>query len=529
MKSPVTRSRGLAIATVAAFAVALVPVGAATAAPAAKCDNRNNNTISKLLECVDADGAIEHLEAFQAIADANGGNRAAGTAGLRGQRRLRRRDARGRRLERLDRRVRLHVRRPVDARAADAGATPTYPTGPFTGTGYGDVTAAVIPVDLSLADADRRRPAAARPADFAGLPGRATSRSSSAAPATSAVKALNAEAAGAAAVIIFNQGNARDRLGPHRRHPGRHRRRRHPRRRRELRSRASRSSQAGSTARVMVPPPEQRPQKNVIAELPGQQRRQRRHGRRAPRLGAGRPGHQRQRQRLGRAARARPEPVEAQAARTPSASRGGVPRRRASSGRTAYVDGLSPGGEGPHRAVPELRHGRLAELHLHGLRRRRVELRRRRCVGARGIGRRSRTSSRATSRASASRTTTPSSAVAATTRPSSSTGIPAGGLFTGAEVVKTAEQEAIWGGTAGESYDPCYHQACDTIDNINARRARRQLRRDRARRARLLLLHGVGERRGRQEHPRRPQAARRRPVLRAPTGSGGGHSHGDVE
>ena len=45
--------------------------------------------------------------------------------------------------------------------------------------------------------------------------------------------------------------------------------------------------------------------------------------------------------------------------------------------------------------------------------------------------------------------------------------IPAGGLFTGAEVVKTEEQEAIWGGIAGESFDQCYHQACDTIDNVN--------------------------------------------------------------
>lgn len=47
-------------------------------------------------------------------------------------------------------------------------------------------------------------------------------------------------------------------------------------------------------------------------------------------------------------------------------------------------------------------------------------------------------------------------------------GIPASGLFTGAEVVKTAEQEAIWGGIAGESFDQCYHQACDTIDNVSA-------------------------------------------------------------
>ena len=46
-------------------------------------------------------------------------------------------------------------------------------------------------------------------------------------------------------------------------------------------------------------------------------------------------------------------------------------------------------------------------------------------------------------------------------------GIPAGGLFTGAEVPKTAEEAAIWGGTAGIALDPCYHQACDDIDNLD--------------------------------------------------------------
>lgn len=46
-------------------------------------------------------------------------------------------------------------------------------------------------------------------------------------------------------------------------------------------------------------------------------------------------------------------------------------------------------------------------------------------------------------------------------------GIPAGGLFTGAEGIKTPEEVALWGGTAGQQYDPCYHLACDTYDNIN--------------------------------------------------------------
>jgi Zn-dependent M28 family amino/carboxypeptidase len=46
-------------------------------------------------------------------------------------------------------------------------------------------------------------------------------------------------------------------------------------------------------------------------------------------------------------------------------------------------------------------------------------------------------------------------------------GIPAGGLFTGAEVVKTDDQANKWGGVAGQSYDPCYHQLCDNLGNVD--------------------------------------------------------------
>ena len=46
-------------------------------------------------------------------------------------------------------------------------------------------------------------------------------------------------------------------------------------------------------------------------------------------------------------------------------------------------------------------------------------------------------------------------------------GVPVGGLFTGAEGIKTLEQVAIFGGTAGDQYDPCYHLACDTFANIS--------------------------------------------------------------
>ena len=46
-------------------------------------------------------------------------------------------------------------------------------------------------------------------------------------------------------------------------------------------------------------------------------------------------------------------------------------------------------------------------------------------------------------------------------------GIPAGGLFTGAEEIKTPEQAAIFGGVAGEPYDPCYHLGCDRLTNLS--------------------------------------------------------------
>ena len=48
-------------------------------------------------------------------------------------------------------------------------------------------------------------------------------------------------------------------------------------------------------------------------------------------------------------------------------------------------------------------------------------------------------------------------------------GIPSGGLFTGAEGIKTAAEAALWGGTAGVAYDPCYHSACDNLGNVDRR------------------------------------------------------------
>jgi aminopeptidase Y len=46
-------------------------------------------------------------------------------------------------------------------------------------------------------------------------------------------------------------------------------------------------------------------------------------------------------------------------------------------------------------------------------------------------------------------------------------GVPAGGVFSGIDRPKTAQEAALFGGTAGAPLDPCYHRACDTIANIS--------------------------------------------------------------
>ncbi|MGV9942562.1 M28 family peptidase [Streptomyces sp. NPDC003401] len=46
-------------------------------------------------------------------------------------------------------------------------------------------------------------------------------------------------------------------------------------------------------------------------------------------------------------------------------------------------------------------------------------------------------------------------------------GIATSGYAMGASATKTSAQAAKWGGTAGRSYDPCYHSSCDTTANVN--------------------------------------------------------------
>ena len=46
-------------------------------------------------------------------------------------------------------------------------------------------------------------------------------------------------------------------------------------------------------------------------------------------------------------------------------------------------------------------------------------------------------------------------------------GIGVGGLFTGANSVKSEAEAQVYGGRAGVAYDACYHEPCDGVDNVD--------------------------------------------------------------
>jgi hypothetical protein len=48
-------------------------------------------------------------------------------------------------------------------------------------------------------------------------------------------------------------------------------------------------------------------------------------------------------------------------------------------------------------------------------------------------------------------------------------GIPIGGLFTGADDLKSAASARRFGGSANLPFDACYHKLCDTPANVDVR------------------------------------------------------------
>jgi Zn-dependent M28 family amino/carboxypeptidase len=432
----------------------------ATSAAVPGCDTRVNNTYKSLLECVTLDGARAHQAAFQAHADAHGGTRAAGTPGYDASV-----DYVVETLEEAGWDVELHefpfmfTPPPVLRQLTPVAAS--YETGAFTGTGFGSVTAAVTAVDINLVP-PRATTSGCEAADFAGFPAgnialvqRGT--------CTFAAKALNAQAAGASAVIIFNQGDTLLReglivgtLGGPNVVPipvvG------------ASFADGAALSQPGSTAFVDVDPAESRPQVNVLAELPGV------NDDNVVMAGAHLDSVQRGPgiQDNGSGSAALLEVAEALAKLRPQntlrfawwgAEESGL------LGSNAYVAGLSqvekdrialylnfdmigspnhvffvydgddsdavgagPGPEGSAQIE------KLFESYYRGV-----------GISWKGTDFSGRSDYGAFI----------------------ANGIPAGGLFTGAEGIKTAQEATIWGGTAGQQYDPCYHLACDTYANIN--------------------------------------------------------------
>jgi Zn-dependent M28 family amino/carboxypeptidase len=175
-----------------------------------RCERSTNNSYSKLLDCVTPEGVFEHLEAFQDIADANGGTRASATPGY---------DASADYVAGLLDDAGYDVTRQVFEFPFFEETTPavleqltpvaaTYETGTYEYSGGGDVTGAVIPVDVNLVG-DRASSSGCEPEDFATLDFTGTSDIALLQRGTCdfAVKALNAQEAGAEAAIIFNQGN----------------------------------------------------------------------------------------------------------------------------------------------------------------------------------------------------------------------------------------------------------------------------------------------------------------------------------
>jgi Zn-dependent M28 family amino/carboxypeptidase len=465
--------------TVIAASLAYAP--ATTAAPES-CNNRSNNTPAKLLECVTVEGVREHQAAFQAIADANGGTRAAGTSGYE---------------ESVDYIVEKMTAAGYNVTlnsfpflffppAVLQQLTPvnvSHETGVFTASGFGDVTANVIPVDINLtpprastsgcdgAYTEAAVGAAivadpAGPDDFAGFPTGSIALTQRGG-CSFALKAYNAQAAGASAMIMFNQGNDPTREG--------------------LivgtlvvaagtpgpvtipvvgASFASGVSlaQPGSTAHIVVQAPQNVTQVNVLAESQGgDPNNVVMAGAHLDSVPAGSGINDN-----GSGSAALLEVAEQMAKVNPRnkvrfAWWGAEEANLV--GSTAYVNSLSQAQKdkialylnfdmvGSPNYVFFIYDGDDSDAEGSP-------------AGPAGSAAIEKTFERYYDSVNVPFKGTDFSG-RSDYGPFIAVGIPSGGLFTGAEGIKTAEEAAIWGGTAGQQYDPCYHLACDTFANNN--------------------------------------------------------------
>jgi len=458
------RSIATALGAPALLAASMLVAPATAVAGPGSCDSRTNSTSLTLLECVTLEGVRSHQKALQDIADANGGTRAAGTVGydqsvayVVGK------------MTKAGYSVTLNPFPFVYQRLAElrriAPNPATLETNAFVGTGFGTATGGVTPVDIQLGLGNTST-SGCEAADFAGFPaGRIAliQRGTCA----FAIKALNAQAAGAIAVIIFNQGNttAPDRndvingtLAPDSAQI--------PVVAASYADGATlvQQAQVGLTMSVSTFAPQNVTQYNVIAEsLQGDANNVVMVGAHLDSVQRG-PGINDN----GSGSAAILE-VAIQMAKVKPRNKlrfawwGG--EEAGLVGSTAYVSGLSDAqkdqialylnfdmvgspnhvffiydgdnsdGVGSPAGPPGS--GAIEKVFESYFTQRNIPFKGTDFTGRSDYG------------------------------PFIAVGIPAGGLFTGAEGLKTAEEQSIWGGTAGAQYDTCYHQACDTFANVN--------------------------------------------------------------
>ena len=469
-----TRRRASVVVLTSTFVIALLTMvlpAAATSAPPG-CKNRNNNTYAKLLDCVTVEGVRAHQAAFQAIAAANDdpvypGTRATGTEGYTGsveyvQDQL---EAAGYEVT-LDE-FEYAFQFPVILRQLTPAPAVDHPANAAVGTGFGDVTAAVVPVDVNFTPPRTPSTSGCEAADFAGFPAGAIALIQRGTCPFS-VKAQNADNAGAGAVILFNQGDTGPAAGPGDRfgsvNP-------------TLApltldipvvgtsfAAGEALARAGSTARVNVVDDEIRTDVNVIAELPGT------NDDNVVMAGAHLdsetlgPGINDNGSGSAALLETALMMAKLKAENTVRFAWWGA-EELGLVGSTDYVEDLTP---------QEL--DRIAMYLNYDM------------VGSPNYIFMVYDADESTFEAPVP---VPAGSIAIEDLYESyytlvgepyddsefsgrsdyqafiEAGIPSGGLFTGAEERKTAEQQGIWGGTTGEQFDPCYHIACDDLDNVS--------------------------------------------------------------
>ncbi|HEV3495633.1 MAG TPA: M20/M25/M40 family metallo-hydrolase [Actinomycetes bacterium] len=430
--------------------------GTAATQPAPRAQGTGPLTADGLRAAVTAEAIRRHLDALQQAADRNGGNRAAGTRGYDASvqyvaDQLRQVGYRPQ-LQRFDATTARNRTAPVlELPGAAGGLRADQDFRPFAFSGNGDVAAATRPVDLASGAAAST--SGCEPADFTGFP-RGTIAVLERGTCPFRAKAENAQQAGAAAAVIFDRGQpgvVSGTLGG----PG-------------ISipvvavaaqvARELTGANAGQQARVRVDVESRsHPTSNVLAELPGDSDRVVMVGAHLDSVPAG-PGMN---------DNASGSATILELARQLAATKPTATVRFAwwgseelgLLGSRHYLEQLSPADR-----------DRIAlYLNLDMVGSRNV----RRLVydgSARGAPPGSQVIQQVLTdylRGQDLAVGTTSLGGGSDHAPFAAAGIPVGGLFTGAGEAKSEQDEDQFGGTAGEPADPCYHQRCDDLGNLD--------------------------------------------------------------